>query len=224
MRNIIALFDVCGTLYHSNTTYDFMKFFLKRNDPKRYYRYLLMKSWFLKPFWKLLIFLKGNNYLNRKIFLSLLKGYNVERVQQEAKYFVENQLNCKKMYELHEKLESHLSQNHHVVLLSASIEPVIQAIANHLGIPTFLSTQLGITNETYNGEIVFDMEGKKKASFEKNYQDKKDKLVYFYSDNKEDIDLLESVDKPTIICRENTKTQYWLPKIKNTNVEFILKL
>lgn len=221
---VIALFDVCGTLYHSNTTYDFMKFFLKRNDSKRYYRYLLMKSIFLKPLWKSLIYLKGNNHLNRKIFLSLLKGYNVKTVQKEAKYFVENHLTGKHIHELHVKLESHLSQNHHIVLLSASIDPVIQAIANHLGIPTFLSTQLGITNETYNGEIVFDMEGNKKASFEKNYRDKNEKFVYFYSDNKEDIDLLESVDKPVVVCKENIKVQYWLPKLKNPDVEFILKL
>ena len=35
--NQIYIFDICGTLYHSNTTFDFLEYFLK--DTSIYYRY-----------------------------------------------------------------------------------------------------------------------------------------------------------------------------------------
>lgn len=220
----VALFDVCGTLYDSNTTYDFMHFFLRRNDRGRYYRYRFMKSILLKPLWKLLILINGNNKFNRKIFLAMLKGYQVEKVKQEAAYFVENYLSQKQNKQLHEALNQHLSGHHQVALLSASIEPVIEAIANHLNVKMYFATRLGVSNERYNGIIEYDMEGNKNKAFENHFSDFKEAFVYFYSDNKEDINLLELVQKPVVVCKETTRIHYWQPKIKNPLVEYILKI
>lgn len=34
----LYLFDICGTIYHSNTTFDFLEFYLKDNKAFRFYR------------------------------------------------------------------------------------------------------------------------------------------------------------------------------------------
>ena len=37
MKNLY-LFDICGTIYRSNTTFDFLEFYLKENKCFRLYR------------------------------------------------------------------------------------------------------------------------------------------------------------------------------------------
>lgn len=223
--NKIAIFDVCGTLYNSNTTYDFIDFFLKKKNKKRYLVYRLMKSMLFKPLWKSIIVVSGNNNFNRKVFLSLLKGFNVNDVKNEADFFVANFLEQRKIVALHKHLGEHLEKEHHVILLSASIEPVVEAIARHLKVTSFFSTQLGITNEHYNGKLDFDMEGKKKHKFHEHYSAVSEKYVYFYSDNKEDIDLLNVVDEPTVVSFESDYETHWkLKKTKDSTLKFIIKI
>lgn len=221
----LAIFDVCGTLYNSNTTYDFIDFFLKRNSKKKYLVFRMMKSVFLKPLWKAIIVVSGNNKFNRKFFLSFLKDFDVNKVKNEADLFVENFLDKRKIEQLHQHLHEHLEKKHHVVLLSASIEPIVEAIAKHLKVNAFFSTRLGIHNEYYNGKLEFDMEGKKKNKFIEQYSTVNEKYVYFYSDNKEDIDLLSVVDEPIVISFSSDYENYWKFKMKNNpTLKFIIKI
>ena len=46
MKNLY-LFDICGTIYRSNTTFDFLEFYLKENKRFRLYR-AIYKSFFWK--------------------------------------------------------------------------------------------------------------------------------------------------------------------------------
>ncbi|WNM20230.1 HAD-IB family phosphatase [Flavobacterium capsici] len=223
MKNEIALFDVCGTLYHSNTTYDFISFFLKRNARLRYYKYLILKSVLFKPFWKLSIIMKGNNHFNRRVFLSFLKNYNVNFVEKEADVFVKEILNLKINQVIHDELKLHLQKKHKIFLISASIDSVVGAIARNLKVDGFYATKLGITNGVYNGKLEFDMEGQKKAFFEKNFRNYQDNYVYFYSDNKEDINLLLQVNEPIVVCFEKDKKKYWNSHINSSSAKYILK-
>lgn len=220
----IAIFDVCGTLYNSNTTYDFFDFFLKRNSKRRYLRYRIMKSFILKPLWKLSSLMEEGRTINRTLFLSLLEGFNVEKVQEEAAEFVSVFLFDKKQEELHQKLASHLTQNHHVVLLSASIEPVIEAIAKNLKVNAFFATRLGVHDGRYNGKLDFDMEGKKNSIFDQHYGTITARNVYFYSDNKEDINLLSTVNEPVVVCFKSVYETYWKIKMINPAVKYIFKI
>ena len=46
MKNLY-LFDICGTIYRSNTTFDFLEFYLKENKRFKLYR-TIYKSFFWK--------------------------------------------------------------------------------------------------------------------------------------------------------------------------------
>ncbi|MBB1279842.1 haloacid dehalogenase-like hydrolase [Pseudoalteromonas sp. SR41-1] len=170
--NRTIIFDVCGTLFFSNTTFDFVKYYHMHKKNK-------LKSFFIKR-------LTGNlgkvmhRFLNisiRKLIISTLKGELVSDVEYLAAEFVRSNLENKKIESIFNEF-TQLKKNNNVVLVSASIEPVIKSIAELYGV-YFQCSELEIKNEKYTGIISKDLKGNKHLYI--------DSASAFYSDNLDDL-------------------------------------
>lgn len=214
-------FDVCGTLYSSNTTNDFYQYLFK-NHRTRKILYGIFKSKPLKVLWKVLS-LAGYSIIPRKISLSFLYNLRVDYVKYVATVFVKEELEKVKNNELHEKLIEAKRRGNTIVLVSASINPVVEAIALHLGSIDFISTILEEHNGRYTGFVKEDVEGLKLHKVEQRYS-LKDHITWFYTDNREDLPLLERVTNPNIVIRKKKDALHWgkhIGKLKVTKYELL---
>lgn len=211
------LFDICGTLYKSNTTYDFMLFYFKNNNRYKYLVFKSLLSFSAKIIWKIFK-LFGQSYKIRFFLLSFLKNEPVHLVKDEAQRFVEVFLRSKIIIDIANKLEVALNNNSgDVYLVSASIFPVVEAISNNLGVTNFYATELSEVNNRYTGKISLELEQNKKSVVDK--IDLTHKQVVVYTDSFNDSDIIKISDYTVIVCNKEDKSK-WITKFPDKKIEF----
>lgn len=160
----LVVFDVCDTLYRSNTTFDFIRFALKRQQKS-------WKSFLLKLYTTKYSPLFIGFYLLQKInkkdvckakSLALLKGISKQTLDDLAEQFRATYLESRKIVQTHQMLHKFKTEDTTIVFLSASIDPVIRAIANAFEVGFFCS-DLAYQQEIFTGVIAFEMTGKKQS-------------------------------------------------------------
>lgn len=205
----IAVFDICDTLYYSNTTHDFVRYVLE-NEPvsakKIIYRSLNAK---LLPFRYLIIFLSvqtGRDIL-RSFNVSMLKGLTRQDLAERAKQFVKEFLAQRRIEQIQELLHAKSAAGLRVVLCSSSIEPVVEAIAEELRIEDRVSTSLEYEGDVFTGRFSRDITRSK-------LQELRDRglagdLVYAASDNLSDLELLSAAKESLAIVHNGRKEEFW---------------
>lgn len=207
MKNDVIIFDLCGTLYDSNTTFDFIRF--------------------LRPIYALIIFslplrilakclsLSSNIDLIRTLAIYGYKGFSQDQLLQHAERFITEVLESKKILEA-EALLRQYSQDHSVIvyLASASIDPIVQVVAQRYAV-SYVSSQLEYINGQSSGKLSVDLLGnKKKYLANDHYQ-----LVV--TDNKCDIDLILASEKSYIVTKKKN-VKHWQQKLRPQDI--ILKI
>lgn len=189
MKNKIKIFDVCGTLYHSNTTVDFCEWM----EPN-FFKKLFLKASKTIPgrIFSKIIYKSFKYDLIRDIHIKSLNGKNKEYIEAKANEFVSSYLEKKKNIEVHNILMNDLSN---VVLVSASLEPIIKAISKKLGIKKYYATSLSSKNDIYNGKIEKDLAGKKHNLFTN------EKIELVVTDNLDDYKLCLISEKFIIVSK-----------------------
>lgn len=213
----IVLFDVCGTLYRSNTTYDFLKFYFHRRN---IFKALFLQVLLSKPFkiiW-LLIRICFPSYNIRAFLISFIKNERVSEVEKAANDFVDNFLSTRESSVLAMLKKFKADDSNVIVLCSASIEPVIKAIAGHLRIEVYGCTKLEKKGEFFTGRIELDVQGKKYEWVMDSFRLKDFSEVIFFTDNVEDIPLMKHANRKFVVAKGRRK-EYWKHHVKD--VEFI---
>lgn len=196
----MKLFDICGTLYSCNTTFEFCKWI-----EGRFGYSILLKLTQTLP-------LKVFNRLIEKFFavdlirilhLYTLKGYSEADVEILARKFVAEILPKFKVLPVHQLLVRSSLTN--IVLVSATIEPVAKAIANVLDVPVYFASSLSKKNGRYDGKIKDDLLGNKHHLF----LDHDIELVV--TDNKSDYLLCKRANEVVIVSKTRD-IQYWKDK------------
>lgn len=197
----IYIFDICGTLFQSNTTFDFLNFFL--SDDKGYQRF--------KKIYKTLIWRILNKIIKRIFYCDLtrilavkyLKGYHKDELLKAANNFYENLLSTKKNTIIHNELNEKLNdKTSTVILASATLDFIAETIAQKLNCPTFYSTSLIYDNKGYcKGSIKDDLLGRKLKKLSGKYQRPFEEV---YTDDISDISLLINSQKQYIISYPKT--------------------
>lgn len=206
----IKIFDICGTLYHSNTTVDFCKWSENR--------------FLIKNLLKFSTTLPGRiiNKVLEKVFhydwirsvhIWSLKGKSISLIDIQADQFVSEYLDNKKVQDIHELMA--LMDKKDIILVSATLLPVAKAIANHLGILRFYGTTLGIENNHYTGKIERDLSGKKHILFENL------KVDFIATDNLDDCTLC-SMSAEVIIVSKAKHLKLWSKK--NIRIDRLIKV
>lgn len=149
----MVLVDICGTLYQSNTTFDFLDFYLRTPSYRRFRR--ISKT----VCWRALnrMFLCGFGYdLTRHVALSFLKGKTSEELGQAAARFFDEFLWYKENREVTGHVAS-LQKKYTVLLVSATLDFIAATIAARLGIERFYASQLAYRQGVCRGYLRTDL-------------------------------------------------------------------
>lgn len=207
-----AIVDVCDTLYYSNTTFDFLERIASKKLEtqllalRRVRSLMLLNSVLFKLF-------KVDIY-RRLCIYKLLSGKKSSEIKSESELFYEKVLCAKKIIETHAIIKK-LSEDFQFILCSASIDPVVEVIADKMGCEQFFSTRLIAKDGIYTGQIFVDLLGRKGKHLKE--ADVSYNLVI--TDNKSDIDLIETCGKAIIISEEKN-INFWNDfKLKNKTMD-----
>ena len=215
----VVIFDICGTLYNSNTTFDFLSYSFSN---KRIFRYFsnLYKSFVWKAINKIL-----RDYLHfdltRKIALLFLKGIERKQLYQMVEWYYDGFLKSKENSEIINRLRSYLSDSENrVILLSATIDPVAKIISRSLGCVEFYSTELEYEDGICEGRIRQDLLGGKITVLHS--LGITDRVDDFYTDDFSDDKVLDIAKQKHIIVYEKYRKRWEnIIKKKQWQVEII---
>ncbi|MEP7076303.1 MAG: HAD-IB family phosphatase [Acidobacteriota bacterium] len=204
-----AVFDVCDTLYYSNTTHDFVRCVVEKMpiSPATVVYRLLNNRW--SPLRYLFVALgvaTGWDGL-KKYNVSVLTGMKSEEIAAHATCFVEQFLDQRKIIQTHDLIEKFKKDGLRVVLCSSSIDPIVAAVARDLGIEDFVGTSLKFEGDTFTGAISNETTGRKLAIL--NTKDLIGSLEYAASDNLSDLSLLVASKNAIAVTHRRKNEAFW---------------
>ena len=199
------LIDICGTLFRSNTTYDFMHFFFK--DEK----------WFIT-----LSRCRKNKYITflnaqiqrlfhvdfmRRFLISHLAGYSKEELKKMATMFYDDYLSNVKNEAVFDIIEQKRKEGKSLVIVSATLDCISLIVSQKLNIA-----------QQYSSVLKYDVDGICLGEFEEDLLGVKLKKIKscgilpkyggIITDNYSDIDLIEESDCPYLVQYENIKNKW----------------
>jgi len=187
------VFDLCGTLFKSNTTFDYV----------RYLHPIYSKIIFSLP--SRLISKLFNHFLGwdlvRKWAIYSLKGMSEVQLRSAAKQFYDEKLYWKKNDKIIALLKKNIREN--LYIASASIEPVVSVVADRLGVGNFVSTKLEMRNGYCTGKISLD--ALKNKDFLLNFSE----IELVVTDNKSDANLI-GLSRKAIFISKRKYIEFWL--------------
>lgn len=198
MKTKRSVFDICGTLYKSNTTFDFLDYYLRANKVYRIYK--IVSTTIL---WKVLN--KITKYLvkcdiTRMIAILFIKGHTKQELLDAADSFFKRELKLKEnkyIIESFHRLNS--NKENQVIIASATLDFIAQTIARHLNCKTYFSTTLSYEDGICKGTIVNDLLGRK-VRFLNRYKS----FENVYTDDISDCSLLELAENKYLVVYPKT--------------------
>ncbi len=203
--------DVCDTLYRSNTTFDFVRFALERGPHGR--RRTLERAVNARHsplFYAGAVFFRlGGPDVARFATVALLRGFSQEELASLAESFVDDFLASRRIEETHRLVEEARDLGERVVLVSASLEPVVAAIAARLRVE-HRASELEVDPRTgrLTGRISRDWTGRKQAVLGELGWTRDDELTVM-TDNFSDAALMELADRRLAVVHSARAEDFW---------------
>ncbi|HDM8144057.1 TPA: haloacid dehalogenase-like hydrolase [Vibrio harveyi] len=197
-------FDVCGTLFDSNTTFDFIQYLYDKGYVSFNIAYI--RSLPFKVINKLSLSICDFD-LVKYLSIRLLKGIEKKTLYRWSEEFYDNYLVHRKIERVHTLMNTYKEMNAHIYFISATIDCVAQIVSNRLGADTVVSSQLQYDNGIATGYLKKDIYGNKHSLFTHQFD-------CYVSDNFNDLELLTS-SKDYVIVSKQKDISYWesvLPK------------
>lgn len=206
----LAVFDVCETLYYSNTTHDFIAFVVVQTEYSSFARLMfLLLFGKLSPFRYALIgfsIFTGWDF-SRSIALRFLRGLSPSEMDNFADKFVTSFLVNAEITETQNLLKELRAAGSLVVLCSSSIKPVVDAIGRKLGDIDVIGSKLEFEGGVFSGRIVDDTTGRKIDHLRRSYPNAE--IEWAVSDNVSDKDLLLAAEHPVAVVHNYRKLAFW---------------
>lgn len=207
----LAIFDLCETLYAENTTLGFVRFFQARHG-SLYSRALLeaVYSRRLPVFYLLAVIHRLCSVdLFRWATARSLKGRDRAMLAEAARAYATEVLPRKAITVTHKRLTEHRAAGDRVVIVSNSLDVVVEAVAGQIGIEGH-SSRLGYRDGRCNGRIEHDLTSRKAGVVAKLVHDQPvPPIIHAYTDNLSDRDLVLAADRPTIIIPAGRTRARW---------------
>ncbi len=212
----LALIDVCGTLYHSNTTFDFLEFFFRGRSAMRLLWVRLIRSLPLRALRKLLPFHWIDNSL-RLSAIRLLSGQKTSTLETAARRFVKEVLTFRPHTPILSRLEDLERQGYRIVLLSGSLDFIVAAVAQSLNIKEWYGAETEVKEDRITGRILHDTHANKmKVAMELCTGAE---VVEVITDNLEDRELFNLATHGVFVCRP--KNRDWAQRMLPEYVELL---
>ena len=201
----IVVFDVCDTLYNTNTTFKFLDKIFINNKKYKIFRKIS------KLFPVMLL-----NYLFYKLIkidfirafgTFFLKGEKVQEIKKISNNFVYQDLVLEIKTIISKKIEFYKNKGYQIVLMSGSYDFIIKEVAEYFNVDEFYASKLCILNGEYTGKYDKDILMNKHDLFKENYTNL-DQLVVI-SNNKTDLDFMNSADQAFAVCNKEKDFKFW---------------
>lgn len=205
----IAIFDVCDTIYKTNTTFKFLDYYLV-NDKKYIFFRKITKLFPVKVlnFFLYKVFKKD---LMRYFGTLFLRGKEIEEVQKYTHKFVYTNLVSDIKDSTVEMMNVYKDKGYKIVLMSGSYLFIIKEVAKYFNIDFFYASKLKIVNRFYTGKYDRDILLSKYELLKKEFKNF-DKLVVV-SNNKTDLELMQFADQSFAICNKEDDLKFWKPYV-----------
>lgn len=204
----LVICDVCDTLYDSNTTFDFLRFFFGKTHSVKNFLLNCFTNHYSPIFIALLVFGKAfKTDVVKKVSLRLLRGERWEDVDREAGQFLQDVLHKKRNANVFEILRHQRAEGSRIVLMSSSIDVVVRHIAKHLG-AEFFASQLNVNDGVIVGTLQTDLQGRKHELLAQLRTPDETKLVVI-TDNFTDLQLLKGADEQFVVIRTSSAKSKW---------------
>jgi len=207
-KKAAAFFDVDGTLLKSTIVHYYI-----------WLRFALLPL-LLKYFWLIGFLPKTVYYLildsisrtrfNRAFYRNY-RGMKVTEIKALSTEMFETSLRPKIFAEAVSQIQEHKEQGTTVVLITGSIDFIVQPIADYLGADAVLAPQLREENGRFTGELTTEpLIGEEKAKAVQRYASQYEISLeesYAYGDSQSDLPLLECVGNPVAVNPSKTLRQ-----------------
>lgn len=203
--NSLVVFDVCETLYATNTTVGFLHHFKSKSTERALARWTSPRS----PFFYLgaaSARLTGFDLARRQL-VAALRGETRALLERTAKDYVQSILGPLANSEVHQRLRDHQAAGHRIVLISNSLDLVVEPIADFLGVE-FRASKIGFDVDLCTGRITTDLTGRKSKVLDDLRRDA-DGPLWVYTDNRSDRDLLALAARKIIVLPRSRKQREW---------------
>ena len=138
----------------------------------------------------------------RKQLSELATGWDVEKVKEVVADAVETHIDPHVYKEALNLIAEHHELGHDVVIISASVDELVEPIAQLLGADHYVATIMGVEDGKYTGDISFYAYGEAKADAIRELAEKYDYDLarsYAYSDSVTDAPMLDTVGYGTVV-------------------------
>ena len=199
MINKIFVIDICGTIFKSNTTFDFIKFYYASRFNVR-----ILSTFPVKVVCAILFKLFGIDVI-RPILLRNLEGVSHFQLKNMADEFYDKFLLPKKNNEVINIINQYRAEGYRLILVSATIDVIATVVAEKLAITEFISTNLEYEKNICTGKILKDV-----------YKNKQNILIQtgllppyagIITDNYEDVTIIEQSKEPYLVSYRKTASQ-----------------
>lgn len=213
----VFLVDICGTIFHSNTTMDFMRFYFGKT------------SWFHMVDSLLQYRIVG--FLNARVFsifhidiirsycITHLRGYSSIELEQMAKKFYEVFLFKRLNPSVIRIMERRREKGEKLVLVSATLDFIAKEVAKQLDISTYFSSQLSFNNGICKGQLSVDLlDGKLEILRQNNLLGSFSGVI---TDNYTDVDIIK-VSKTAYLIQYQNRKNKWSSIVNLNDSKYIM--
>lgn len=190
MNKKLVIFDLDGTLFYGNSTFDFIRF-VKKDDHT--YMDFIKRYKYMRIYNKIcFLFFKYDWYKKKSV--RFLQGYSKSELSMLAEQFYMEVLSKKKIEEVYGMIEYYRKKGYQIAIMSATLDIIADIAGSKLSVDYIYATPLVFNNDKMaTGCYVNDLLHDKMNIFNQEIKDNFDEII-FYSDNKEDVKLLKQVD------------------------------
>lgn len=218
MISDIFLIDICGTLYKSNTTFDFVKYYFA--DKRRYKIISMLRS--SRVICKLnyfLLKLTGLDFLRAEL-IKIIKGYTNEELCKMVEEFYEGYLLPRKNLQCFDVIKKYRKQGARLILVSATLDIIAAEVSKREKISEWVASELMFDNKKCKGKLGKDLlKGKLKTTLEM----VKGQSFDVITDNYGDEDIIRGASYAYLVQYKNKrdKWHYYLNKDILKRCEYI---
>lgn len=215
----IYVVDVCGTLVREDTTLGLLRQHFRRTGRRS------SRAWFFNamtrhrsPVWfgfAVAEKLSGRHLL-KHCAVRLLAGDSVESLRVSASEYATWLLSERKVTCVWQRLEKPLA-NSRVVLASASLDPVVAALAKAMGVG-YVASSLEEKDGRLTGRYAHDLTGRKEVALVKKYgEGVRAGAECMFTDNLTDRDLVIKAKRACVVLHHPSHRERW----GDVNAEFV---
>jgi phosphoserine phosphatase len=202
-RKGFVVVDICGTLYNSNTTFDFLDSYIQS---VYYHAFRSISMTFCGKVVNALFWRMFRLDLVRMIAFRFIKGHDKVTLLQAADVFCRNYLSDRKHEKVFSIIDRYKEQQYEIIVASATMDVVAEVVAKRNSIPMFFSSTLAYRDGVCCGKILVDLLGKKMETLIKNGIMPPFKAVI--TDNTSDISLIRNAEFSYIILNDQNKKEW----------------